>query len=445
MARLKDILGINARSAEYLRHNSKRARQTADSKWLSKRFFLKNKIPTPALWGLFSDRREVEEFDWNKLQGGFVIKPVEGLGGEGVMVVKKATKSGGEWLLMDGAKVKVEDLKLHTGDIIEGRFSRNNLPDKALIEERVKIHPKFAKIAVGGTPDVRIIVFNKVPVMAMLRVPTEESKGKSNLHQGAVGLGLDIATGITTYGVHHNKPVKYFPGTETKVNGIAIPFWNQVLETAVMIQEKMPRLGYFGCDILLDVEKGPMVIEINDQPGLSIQLANRAGLRRRLERVEGLEIENVENGVRMAKSLFAAKFARKAGVFTGDKRPIGIFETVKIKPHKGKRVEVQAKIDTGAFSSSIDESLAEELGLLRPEHVVREKLFKSALGMQNRKMIEINFKLRGIKVIAHASVTNRGGLRRRMIIGRRDLKQFTVDPEQVKTRVPKKRTQSGSG
>lgn len=434
MAKPSDVLGINARSHHYLRLNKKNSRRIADSKKLTKEFLVRHKIPTPKILGYLKSGHEVEEFDWLSLKEGFVIKPVEGLGGGGIVVVRKPAKFAGEWLLMDGGKVEVDDLKMHTSDVVEGRFSRNNLPDQALIEERVKIHPKFLKFAVGGTPDVRVIVFNRVPVMAMLRVPTAESKGKSNLHQGAIGLGIDMASGITTHGVWHDQSIKYFPGTNQKVNGILVPFWNRVLETAVRVQFKRPGLAYFGVDILVDKEKGPLVIEINDQPGLGIQIANMTGLKRRLERVEGLEIDTVEKGVKVSRALFAAKFAKRAGSVADEKQVIGIFETLKVKPHKGKRVEVSAKVDTGAFSSSIDKELAEELGLLRPEHILWEKRFKSALGMQTRPIIQVDFKLRGKRVKARTSVTHRHGLRRKMIIGRRDLKDFVVDPQLIRTR-----------
>lgn len=434
MAKTRDILGINGRSAFFLYQNKKASRKIADSKELTKSFLKRHKIPQPKIIGIVGSRKEIEELDWGQFADGFVIKPVEGLGGDGILVIKKQLKNKEEYLLMDGRKVSVEDLKLHAGDIVEGRYSRNNVPDKALVEERIKIHPKFKKIAVGGTPDVRVIVFNRVPVMAMLRVPTAESRGKSNLHQGAIGLGVDMATGITTYGVYHGQKIKHFPETGMKVNGIAIPYWRQVLEAAVKIQFRRPGLAYFGADVLIDKDKGPMVIEINDQPGLGIQLANMAGLRRRLDRVEGLEIDTEEKGVKVARALFAAKFAQRVGMVAGDKQMIGIFETVKVKPHKGKRIEVRTKIDTGARSSSIDSGLAEELGLLKPQHVLWEKKYKSALGSEMRKVIELNFKLRGIKVKARASVTDRHGLRRKVIIGRRDLKQFVVDPGLVRTR-----------
>lgn len=436
MAKSKDILGINARSQKYLRLNYKQSRRMADNKLKTKEFLSKHDIVVPDTFGLLENREQIDEFDWLELNGAFVIKPVNGLGGEGIMVVKKKAKYAGEWYLMDGSKVTVEDLKLHASDVIQGRYSKNNLPDKVLVERRVKIHPKFSKIAKGGTPDVRVIVFNKVPVMAMLRIPTEESKGKSNLHQGAIGLGVDMATGITTYGVWHDNLIKYFPGTKRKVNGIVVPYWTKILQTSSKVQFKRSYLGYYGADILIDKNKGPMIIELNDQPGLSIQICNKAGLKGRLERVEGLNVDTVSKAVKVSKTLFASGFARKVKHLGVDKPVVGIFETARIKPggKRKKRVDVPVKIDTGAYSSSIDTQLAEELNLLSEESVLYEKTFKSSLGEEERKLIMVDLKLRGRRVRARVSVTDRSGLRRKMILGRRDLRQFVVDPGKFKPR-----------
>jgi hypothetical protein len=44
-----------------------------------------------------------------------------------------------------------------------------NVPDVAFVQEYVGRAKAFRRWAYRGTPDIRIIVFNKVPVMAMLR------------------------------------------------------------------------------------------------------------------------------------------------------------------------------------------------------------------------------------------------------------------------------------
>ena len=427
MVKLTDILGINARSAEYLRMNTKMARKRADDKLLTKKVLKKQKISHPELLGVLTNHRKVNDFNWEKLVGGFVIKPVKGFGGQGIMLVRKSVKEPGKFLLSDGRRVTAEDLRLHALDIVEGRYSHNNLPDKAMIEERIRIHPKFKKMAVGGAPDIRVIVFNKVPVMAMLRLPTEESGGKANLHQGALGLGIDMATGITTHGVYKNEPLKYFPETNKKVNGITIPHWDKILRMSIQTQ-MASKLAYLSVDMLIDAEKGPVVLELNDQPGLSIQLANMQGLKKRLERVEGITVSDADKGVKIAKTLFASEFANRVKFETAEKRLVKVFDRVKIKPHKGKRVFIDVKVDTGAYSTSIDKKLAEKLGLLNSEHILLEKKFKSALGEEIRRLVEVDFVLKGRKIKSCASITSRSHLQYSMIIGRRDLKGFFIDP-----------------
>lgn len=434
--KLNEILGINSRSADYLSLNKKQARHRADDKLMTKRLLSKHNVPHPRLLGVIGNSSEVKDFDWMKLES-FVIKPVKGYGGEGVMIVRRKSKTLGFFILVDGRKIGVEDLRLHCLDIIEGRYSHNNLPDKAMIEERIRMHPKFKRLSVGGAPDVRVIVFNKVPVMAMLRLATEESGGKANLHQGAVGLGIDMATGITTHGVYKNEQIKFLPETDKKVNGISIPSWGKIMRMAVQTQVAS-RLSYLSVDLLIDEEKGPLVLELNDQPGLSIQLANMAGLKRRLERVEGLEVEDAEKGVKITRALFANRFGSKTKVDTEEKKIVGVFETVKIKIDKKRRIEVPAKIDSGARSTSIDRKLAEELGLLNQANILWTKKVKSSLGNEDRPVIQIVFWLKGVKMVTRANVTDRQGLRRGMLIGRRDLRDFLLDPSLVKLKVKKK-------
>lgn len=431
MARTQHLLGKNARNRLYLRLNKKRGRRIADSKLLTKKLLKKHGLAHPELYTVFEKPEDLDAFRWESLPGNFVIKPSRGLGGEGILVVKKKAKWAAEWHLMDGSKIDISQLKFHVLDIFAGRFSLHNLPDKAFIEERIKIHPLFRKYAYRGTPDVRVIVYNQVPVMAMLRLPTAESKGKANLHQGAVGVGVDLATGITTYGYHHGQRIKLIPGTKKKVNGLKLPFWQETLALAVKVQEVVPRLGFLGVDIVLDEEKGPMVLELNARSGLDIQNANLAPLRKRLERIEGLTVENAEKGVKIAQDLFAERFADKVLAQKGAKI-VDVLEEVKIKAANKKKVPVRAKIDTGALRSSIDRKLARELGLLTPENTIFTRYYQSALGKRKeRKVIGLTFYLKDRRIKTSASVTNRSHLNTPFLVGIRDLAGFLVRPEPV--------------
>lgn len=433
MVKTHHLLGKNARNQVYLRLNKKRGRRIADSKLLTKKVLKKHGLSHPELYAVFETLEGLNTFQWEKLPGNFVIKPVKGLGGEGILVVKKKAKYADEWYLMGDIKIDISQIRQHILDIFAGRFSLHNLPDKAFVEERVKIHPIFRKYTYRGTPDIRVIVYNKVPVMAMLRLPTPESKGRANLHQGAIGVGLDLATGITTHGYWHGKRIKYLPGTKRKVNGIKLPFWDEILTLAVKVQEIIPQLGFFGVDVVLDKDKGPMILELNARPGLDIQNANLVPLQRRLKRVEGLEVDGAEKGVKIAQDLFAERFADKVLAKKGT-RIVDVLEEVKIKAADKRNVSVLAKIDTGALRSSIDKDLAEELGLLTSENTIFTRYYQSALGKRKeRKVIGLTFYLKGRRIKTSASVTRRSHLRTPFLVGIRDLAGFLVRPEPLES------------
>lgn len=426
-------MNINARNRLFLILNSKKGRRIANSKILTKKVMKKAGIPVPRLYAVFKTREQVNQFAWEKLKGNFVIKPTRGYAGEGILMIRKRGKWAGEWLLMDGSKVSTADLKFHIGDIFAGRYSLKDLPDKAFIEERIKIHPIFKKYVYQGTPDIRVIVFNNIPVMAMLRLPTAESKGRANLHQGAIGAGIDLATGITTYGVRHNRAVKYIPHSGRKINGLKLPFWDEVLLFSVKAQEAVPRLGYLGIDFFLSQEKGPVIVELNAKPGLSIQICNRDGLFRRLTRVQGLEVRSPEHGVRIAKNLFAERFADRVMAEKGIKT-LKVLEPAKIKIGKKKWHEVFAKIDTGAFRSSIDRQLVAELGLSVKKNVLYSRHYRSSMGKRReRKIIELTFRIGGRRIKTAVNVVDRSHLSTPLLIGRRDLAGFLIKPEPITT------------
>ncbi len=439
----RKFLTKNERNKMYLRKNSASGRSLADSKFKTKLKLAKAGVGVPKLLARFRTEEDVEKFEWNKLEGNFVIKPVSGYGGDGIIIIRKRGKWAGDWVKMDGETVSTQDIQAHCMEILAGKYSLYGMPDSVLVEERIKIHPMFLSITKAGTPDIRVIVYNSVPVMAMFRIPTEKSGGKANLQQGAYGLGIDLATGITTFGTEGKsetvtKIYDFGKKKMRKVNGIKIPFWKEVLETAIKCQKAIGGLGFLGVDIVLDKDKGPVVLEVNARPGLSIQICNKAGLKARMEKVEDMEVRSVEHGVTLAKYLFGESFFEKveAKEKTQVVKPL---EQIKIKlgpdfakastGKKGKHwvKEIRAKVDTGAFRSSIDKSFAESLGLLDESKILYYRHYRSSLGKhRDRPVVGLTFWLKGKKIVTAVNVADRHKLRTKFLLGRKDLEGFLV-------------------
>lgn len=435
MVKISSLLGINSRNYVYSgRFNSRRAKSKAVSKLASKKALIKADLAVPKLLAVFRNPAKIESFDWSSLPSSFAVKPNRGFGGEGIIVIKKRAHDSenprkllkDEWITTQRERVGIDDLKLHVQDIIEGAYSMGNVMDSAFIEEYVGRHKRFKKYAYRGTPDIRIIVFNKVPVMAMLRLPTKESGGRANLHQGAIAVGIDVSTGITTKAFWHGTYIKRKPGSKRKLHGIKIPNWTSILETAVKCQQTTG-IGYLGADIVLHPEKGPMVLELNCQPGLSIQLANESGLKKRLEKVEDMEVRDAEHGVKIAKALFASSFSGKVKPEEGLKIITMVNEII-IKGTDKRKRKYMAKIDTGAWRTSICEQVAQELGLLNSHNILWEKKVKSSLGEQIRPVINLTFRMAGRKITTPAFVAKRMSLKYPIIIGRKNLKGFLIEP-----------------
>jgi alpha-L-glutamate ligase-like protein len=153
------------------------------------------------------------------------------------------------------------------------------------VETLIHPEPVFASVTHQGVPDVRIVVYRGVPVMSMVRLPTKASDGKANLHRGAIGAGIGIASGTTLTAVHLSQVITHHPDTGNPVSGIRVPHWEQMLLMAAQSFE-MTGLGYMGVDLVIDRDHGPLLLELNARPGLAIQLANGQGLRGRLDRVD---------------------------------------------------------------------------------------------------------------------------------------------------------------
>lgn len=281
------VLGMNQRNISYIsRYNPRHLYPLVDDKLKTKEIALDAGVKVPDLLGTVCTQHSV-----NKLievlppESGFCIKPANGSGGKGILVVTRQDESG--YRKSNGQYATIGDLERHVSNILAGLFSLGGKPDVAIIEDLIHFDDCFSGYSFEGVPDTRVIVFKGFPVMAMMRLSTRDSNGKANLHQGAVGVGLDIGDGHALRAVQFDRPILLHPDTGVNLMSLQIPQWDDLLNLAVSCYE-MSGLGYLGTDIVLDRFQGPMLLELNARPGLTIQIANGRGLLPRLQHIENL-------------------------------------------------------------------------------------------------------------------------------------------------------------
>lgn len=302
------VVGINARNRLYvMEHNPRRLYSRVDDKVRTKQLAEQANIAVPKLYGLIStvhDSNHVDSIIDDKTE--FVIKPAHGSGGNGILVITERRKD--LFFKANGVPIDKETLGHHVTNILSGVYSLGGQVDKAIIEYRVAFDPIFNSLSYQGVPDIRMLVYQGIPTMAMLRLPTQQSDGKANLHQGAVGVGIDLVSGRTTLAVCNDERIKEHPDFGTSLGDITIPNWQDLLLLSARCHELAP-LGYLGVDIVLDAKLGPLVLELNARPGLAIQIANGQGLKQSLDKIDSIvQIpKQPEERVDIAKSLLSAK------------------------------------------------------------------------------------------------------------------------------------------
>lgn len=282
------ILGMNRRNISYIsRYNPRHLFPLVDNKLKTKEIALEYGVQVPDLISVVDSQHAVDELE-RYISGspGFCIKPAKGSGGKGILVITKV--DGGDYYRTNGQPMGLSEVRHHVSNILAGLYSLGGAVDVAVVESLIKFDHSLKDFTFEGVPDVRVIVFRGIPVMAMMRLSCSASHGKANLHQGAIGVGINIADGTAVNAVQHDKVILEHPDTKKKLSELVVPSWQKILELACACYD-MSGLGYLGVDLVLDESRGPMLLELNARPGLSIQIANGAGLLPRLRLVEKLK------------------------------------------------------------------------------------------------------------------------------------------------------------
>lgn len=271
------VLSMNARNLHYIYPNNRREDYLlADNKLLTKEKLAPLGVRIPKTLHVFDSFFHLAHLEQVlEMHREFVIKPASGSGGGGIVVIVGRNEQG--WIDAGGGVHTVHSLRRHIGDILFGVYSFG-LTDAVIVEERLVQHPLLTELGGVGLADIRVILLRDEPLMGMLRVPTARSRGRANLHQGAIGLGIDLTSGHTTQALLLDQFISHHPDTGALLGGFQIPFWSEVMATARLAASALP-LKYIGADVAI-TEHGPTLLEVNVRPGLQIQNANGRGLRR---------------------------------------------------------------------------------------------------------------------------------------------------------------------
>lgn len=318
---------MNQRNNIYVKEfNPDRGIRLANNKEQTKKFLSQRSIPVPKTFIHIKTRQEWFHFDaWELPVKSFVVKPNKGSKWQGIFVVndyrkreniqtKKTTlgkinlyekqiEDFGYEFSIGGKRINEIDFKKKAGGIFQGLFSSLGKPDTMLVEDKLIPWAEFELFCQYGLADLRIIMFNLVPVIAMLRVPTKESGGKANLAQGGIGLGVDVVTGkINTLYWQGKSYTSAFPEEWSQFKNKKIPYRQEILEYSANAQYFV-NSWYLGMDWVV-TSKWPKLLEINARAWLEIQNITGKSLLNIMKKIEDLHVTTPSKGLEISRSLF---------------------------------------------------------------------------------------------------------------------------------------------
>lgn len=273
-------LGMNRRNACVVhRGNARPLRTWADDKALTKARLIEHDLPVPPTYAVVSSVGEIGEA-WETVRSldSFVVKPTGGRAGNGILVLQRALDHGEPyWKTPSGRRMTPKQIQRHMADLVSGVASSSGW-GQAMVEYRVTIDDTFHQIYPRGLTGIRVITHHGTPVLAMARIPTDEADGRANLHQGALGAGIDINSGMMSAAYDNDGYLAEHPDTYASIEGVKIKNWDAILDICTRTADAVP-LDYLGVDLVIDADEGPMIMDVTARPGLEIQNVTKHGLR----------------------------------------------------------------------------------------------------------------------------------------------------------------------
>ena len=171
-------------------------------------------------------------------------------------------------------KWKRADTLLNHSDLVSYcRQLANKYP--LLVQPRLRNHPSIAQFSNGALCTLRVVSYhlpNTKPALlqSCFRMPVGMGEA-DNFNAGGIAAGVseggklgvavgkDVRAGLFT---HH-------PDTRARIEGVDLPYWQQMVDLALLAHEALGALCFVGWDIALTIN-GPIVLEGNDKFGVDL-------------------------------------------------------------------------------------------------------------------------------------------------------------------------------
>lgn len=341
------ILWINSRNLNYIKKfNPRKSIKLADNKFKTKQFLSERWIPVPSTYWLITSRKQLQNFDFENLpKQEYVIKPNKWSKWNWIFITKNLWKTYPDidmensnriyqnlekigqnnkfikYLTTNINKNEIEKelnyykvswktisentLERYLLDILWGKYSMTLGWDTILIEEKLVPWEWFERFCKHWLADIRVIVFNLVPIASMVRIPTEKSEWKANLAQWWAAAWIEVwSWKIYSYYTNRKIHLNQFPKDKSNLKWYQMPFWDEILFFSSQIQFYV-NLWYLALDWVITPE-WPKLLEINARAWLELQNVCSLNLKTRLDKVDWLKVSEPEKGVEIAKSLFSS-------------------------------------------------------------------------------------------------------------------------------------------
>lgn len=199
--------------------------------------------------------------------GRYIAKPQDGMYGRGISLLEVR---GGQLLATRGAHARPYSM---ARDASEG----------TLIERAIDQHPFWAALCPTSVNTIRVLTLwtpgedEPFVARAIQRMGAAATAPTDNWDGGGVAAVIDPATGRLGFGrvnpfrtKAEDRPYTHHPDSGARIEGIVLPFWNNIVDTVLAATRRLPLARYVGWDVAVDENGNVVIVEGNHNTGVRL-------------------------------------------------------------------------------------------------------------------------------------------------------------------------------